>query len=290
MTRIRFEGRRRIGRPLSPAPRAPLGLVVSVRNLSPAAAPPPNWGQLLTHSAICCPQLRVFGLLDTAVDVAGEPAPVATVGRRLVVPRPAAELGRPGSRGTPARSRPRCSSRTGRTGRPARRSAGPAAGAPRPSRVAGDELDGDAGRRRRRRCRCRPRRRRPATVSPSNTYSTRRSRRRRRPAAASTSRRASSRMCQMATSASGRAAHESGGGGGGYGVAERAGDDRDLVGARRRRLDPRDVAVPEHREVRVDELVVGRQVQPDLEELERVRRLAVEQREHLGVHDARARR
>ena len=50
----------------------------------------------------------------------------------------------------------------------------------------------------------------------------------------------------------------------------------------------RDVAVPQHREVRLDELVLGGQVQPDLEQLERVRLALVEQREHLRVDDALA--
>ena len=45
-------------------------------------------------------------------------------------------------------------------------------------------------------------------------------------------------------------------------------------------------SVPEHREVRLGELVARGQVQPDLEQLERVRRRRVEQREHLRVHDA----
>ena len=63
-----------------------------------------------------------------------------------------------------------------------------------------------------------------------------------------------------------------------------------VVAARRHRSLTwrRDVLVPQHREVRVDELVGGRQVQPDLEELGGFGRVAVEQREHLGVHDAAA--
>src|SRR3546814_6109329 len=48
------------------------------------------------------------------------------------------------------------------------------------------------------------------------------------------------------------------------------------------------VAVPEHGEVRLGELVLGRQVHPDLEQLERVRPLGVEQGEHLRVDDALA--
>ena len=39
----------------------------------------------------------------------------------------------------------------------------------------------------------------------------------------------------------------------------------------------------------LDHLVGGRQVEPDLEQLERVGPVAVEQREHLGVDDAAAR-
>ncbi len=74
-------------------------------------------------------------------------------------------------------------------------------------------------------------------------------------------------------------------------AVERAGDHRDTRRAPRvvDRRDLRDVVVPEHREVRVGHLVDGREVQPDLEQLERVRPLAVEEREHLGVHDALAR-
>ena len=53
--------------------------------------------------------------------------------------------------------------------------------------------------------------------------------------------------------------------------------------------DARDVGVPEHREVRVDELVLGRQVQPDLEQLEWIPAVAVEQREHLRVLNAATR-
>ena len=48
----------------------------------------------------------------------------------------------------------------------------------------------------------------------------------------------------------------------------------------------RHVARPQHREVGISELRLRGQVQPDLEKLERVRRVVVEQREHLRVHDA----
>ena len=70
-------------------------------------------------------------------------------------------------------------------------------------------------------------------------------------------------------------------------VVERAGDHGDLrappfvVGD-----DPtRNALVPKHREVGLDHLVGRRQVEPDLKELARVRAVAVEQREHLTVHD-----
>ena len=53
-------------------------------------------------------------------------------------------------------------------------------------------------------------------------------------------------------------------------------------------VDGGDVVVPEHREVRLGHLVGGRQVQPDLEQLERVRTVSIEQGEHLGVDDAAA--
>jgi hypothetical protein len=49
---------------------------------------------------------------------------------------------------------------------------------------------------------------------------------------------------------------------------------------------PGHLVVPEHREVWGHELVVARQVEPDLEELERVGLVPVEQGEHLGVDDA----
>ena len=50
----------------------------------------------------------------------------------------------------------------------------------------------------------------------------------------------------------------------------------------------RDVLRPQHREVRLGHLAARRQVEPDLEQLQRVRRVGVEQREHLRVHDAAA--
>src|SRR4051794_32631066 len=48
----------------------------------------------------------------------------------------------------------------------------------------------------------------------------------------------------------------------------------------------RDVTIPEHREIRGHELALARQVQPDLEKLERVVALALDEREHLRVDDA----
>src|SRR5699024_11126547 len=41
-----------------------------------------------------------------------------------------------------------------------------------------------------------------------------------------------------------------------------------------------------HREVGIDELVLSRQVQPDLKQFERIRSLIVEKRKHLGVLNA----
>ena len=70
-------------------------------------------------------------------------------------------------------------------------------------------------------------------------------------------------------------------------VVELTGDDRDLgagPGLSRRQLG--DVVGPEHGEVGRDQLVAGRQVQPDLEELERVGAVGVEEREHLAVDHA----
>jgi hypothetical protein len=48
----------------------------------------------------------------------------------------------------------------------------------------------------------------------------------------------------------------------------------------------RNVLRPEHREVRVGHLVAGRQVQPDLEQLQWIGCGRVQQRKHLGMHDA----
>ncbi len=72
---------------------------------------------------------------------------------------------------------------------------------------------------------------------------------------------------------------------------ERSGHDGDLrlAPGRVAHLALGDVATPEHREVRLGELVVRRQVEPNLEELDRIRGGPVEQREHLGVHDAASR-
>ena len=53
-------------------------------------------------------------------------------------------------------------------------------------------------------------------------------------------------------------------------------------------LQARNAFVPQHGEVRFDHLVAGRQVQPDLKQLQRIGRIGVEQRKHFGVHDARA--
>ena len=99
---------------------------------------------------------------------------------------------------------------------------------------------------------------------------------------------ASSCKCQIARSDSARAAHEFGGGGGGVRPANSPAITvmvalASLVVANGV---PRDVAVPEHREVRIDALVGRGQVEPDLEQLDRVRVVAVEQREHLGVDDS----
>ena len=71
-------------------------------------------------------------------------------------------------------------------------------------------------------------------------------------------------------------------------ACERAGDDGDLGAATVVVGDcvARDVGVPQHREVRVDTLVGRGQVEPDLEQLDGIRLLVVEQREHLAVDDA----
>ena len=98
------------------------------------------------------------------------------------------------------------------------------------------------------------------------------------------------RMCHTARSASGFEAHELGGGVGAAVSPRLPSDDGDLGG------DPggvddanlRGALVPEHREVGVDHLVGGRQVQPDLEELTEVARVLVDERKHLAVLHALA--
>ncbi len=52
----------------------------------------------------------------------------------------------------------------------------------------------------------------------------------------------------------------------------------------------RDILCPEHREIRVGHLALRGQIQPDLKQLEPVRPVPIEERKHLGVHDAPARR
>ena len=100
----------------------------------------------------------------------------------------------------------------------------------------------------------------------------------------------SKRRCQMATSVSVRLAQDRGGGGGGCSPASAPGDHGDLDGSALGvgGHDPGDVLVPQHREVGVDQLVLAGQVQPDLEQLERVVGLLLDQGEHLGVDDAAA--
>ena len=69
---------------------------------------------------------------------------------------------------------------------------------------------------------------------------------------------------------------------------QRTGDDGHLGRAAFTVLDDvaRQVFVPEHREVGLDHLVGGREVEPDLEQLARVGPVLVEEREHLAVDDA----
>jgi hypothetical protein len=50
----------------------------------------------------------------------------------------------------------------------------------------------------------------------------------------------------------------------------------------------RNALAPEHREVGGRALVRRREIEPDLEELERIRTIRFQQREHLAVHDAAA--
>ena len=71
------------------------------------------------------------GLLHGAVGALGEPARGRGCGPAPRWARAIRRTASPGSRRRPARSRARCSSRTGRSGRPARRSACPAGAAPR---------------------------------------------------------------------------------------------------------------------------------------------------------------
>ena len=67
------------------------------------------------------------------------------------------------------------------------------------------------------------------------------------------------------------------------GVVECAGNDRDAATLEG---DNGDLVCPQHGEVRLDHLVGGGQVEPDLEQLGGVRRGRLDQREHLAVHDA----
>ena len=98
----------------------------------------------------------------------------------------------------------------------------------------------------------------------------------------------SSTTCQMARSASGREAHELGGAGNGWRPASAPAMTVTSVVRPSRSLDDvaRQVLVPEHREVGLDHLVGGREVEPDLEQLAGVGPVLVEEREHLAVDDA----
>ena len=188
-------------------------------------------------------------------------------------PGPAAELGRVGSRRRPGGSRPRCSSRTARscaTGSPI---GGPAApGTRRPRRRASSTSH--------------VRRRAPTPVSaPTRVPPMARPLAvehvegadrvgRDAPAASSSGRRArgggarSRRRRRRARPTSAAAATAA------SAPSELAGDDGDSSHAPAPASDRRDVLGPQHREVRLDELVLGRQVEPDLEQLERVRPVA----------------
>ncbi len=81
------------------------------------------------------------------------------------------------------------------------------------------------------------------------------------------------------------------------GRRQRAGCPRQCTGHHRHRGgapsvvvvdETRNALVPQHGEVRLHHLVACGQVQPDLEQLQRVGRGGVQQREHFGVHDALA--
>src|SRR3970282_2129754 len=75
----------------------------------------------------------------------------------------------------------------------------------------------------------------------------------------------SSRINQMARWESSREAQESGGG-----------------------CDGRDLLVPQHPEVSGNHFRLGREVEPDLEQLERIGAFWIEEREHLRAHDPAA--
>src|SRR5262245_45234506 len=71
---------------------------------------------------------------------------------------------------------------------------------------------------------------------------------------------------------------------------ERPGDDGDLRRASLvvRQGDARNIAAPQHREVRSDKLVGLGEVEPDLKELEWIRLVLPKEREHLAMDDAGA--
>ena len=96
------------------------------------------------------------------------------------------------------------------------------------------------------------------------------------------------RSVQIATSVSWCDAHDFGGGAGARASASRPAaivtSVTRPVGVARRV--PRHAVPPQHREMRLGELVGSRQVEPDLEQLDGVRGITIAQREHLGVNDA----
>ena len=240
--------------------------------LARRAATPRNHKQPLpsTHRSL-------VGVLDAAVRVPREAALLAGMHRAIAGPRPAAELRALVVAHRLLGSRRACSSRTGRTARRARRSVA-LAGAGAPRRRACLEFDVRPGSQHDARVRVERCARRPSIAGAAKEVQ-----RTVRPAAlraaACSARAAPCVIVQIATSVSPRASPRLG--------------RRRPARARRRVSRPaivisvaaavgvagcvrRNVVAPQHREVRLGDLVGGREVEPDLEQLHRVRARALD--------------
>ena len=97
-------------------------------------------------------------------------------------------------------------------------------------------------------------------------------------------------MVQICTSVSGDDAQELGGGGGCLGLAIRSGHDSHLraMACRICEVFGGNMIAPQHGEVRINHLIFGWQVEPNLKQLQRIVCVAFHKREHLGVDNAPA--